>query len=59
MVCYRLDSTLKTKLLELLDYENISLFNFHRLIEQSVLADVRLSTTLLSPVLRNIQQEQH
>lgn len=30
MICYRLDSELKTKLLEILKSKNVSLSNFHR-----------------------------
>lgn len=41
MVCYRLDSNLKSQLLELLDKENISLSGFHRHVVQTFLSTKR------------------
>lgn len=52
MICYRLDSELKTKLLAKLDKEHLSLSIFHRHLVQSVLIDTRRTTDMLKPIER-------
>lgn len=49
MICYRLDSELKTKLLAKLDKEHLSLSSFHRNVVETVLVDTEHTATMLEP----------
>ena len=46
MICYRLDSELKTKLLNILKSKNKSLSNFHRDIVETVIVDTELTLSM-------------
>jgi hypothetical protein len=50
MICYRLDGELKTKLLEKLDKEQLSLSSFHRCIVKAILVDTRRILNMLEPI---------
>lgn len=50
MICYRLDGELKTKLLEKLDKEHLSLSRFHRCIVKAILVDTRRILSMLEPI---------
>lgn len=52
MICYRLDSELKEKLLDKLDQENISLSNFHRHIVQASLVVTERTANTFEPIER-------
>jgi predicted DNA-binding protein len=43
MICYRLDSELKTKLINILKSKNKSLSNFHRDIVETVIVEAELT----------------
>jgi predicted transcriptional regulator len=47
MICYRLDSELKAKLLNILKSKNKSLSNFHRDIVETVIVDTELTLSML------------
>jgi predicted DNA-binding protein len=50
MICYRLDSELKAKLLNILKSKNKSLSNFHRDIVETVIVGTELTENTLQRV---------
>jgi hypothetical protein len=52
MICYRLDSELKTKLLDKLDIEQVTLSSFHRDVVKAVIGNRTPTATMLEPIER-------